>query len=97
MPSKCENIDEVGDDITLLSKGVEPDSSFYIRNEPIMRNKQSLGLTQYPPLDLVIEIDYGSYSIDKLPIYLENSTKNMIQFHSYQNEFSCSPTLKLFT
>jgi Uma2 family endonuclease len=53
-----------------LAKGVEPDSSFYIQNEPIMRNKQSLDLTQDPPPDLVIEVDYTSASIDKLPIYL---------------------------
>lgn len=53
-----------------LAKGVEPDSSFYIQNEPIMRNKQNLDLTQDPPLDLVIEVDYTSAYIDKLPIYL---------------------------
>jgi Uma2 family endonuclease len=53
-----------------LAKGVEPDSSFYIQNEPIMRNKQNLDLTQDPPPDLVIEVDYTSAYIDKLPIYL---------------------------
>ena len=53
-----------------LARGVEPDSSFYIQNEPIMRNKTSLDLTQDPPPDLVIEVDYASSSIDKLPIYL---------------------------
>ena len=53
-----------------LEKGVEPDSSFYIQNEAIMRNKQTLDLTQDPPPDLVIEVDYTSSSIDKLPIYL---------------------------
>jgi Uma2 family endonuclease len=53
-----------------LSKGVEPDSSFYIQNEPIMRNKQNLDLTQDPPPDLIIEVDYTSASLDRLPIYL---------------------------
>lgn len=53
-----------------LARGVEPDSSFYIQNEPIMRNKKTLDLTQDPPPDLVIEVDYASSSIDKLPIYL---------------------------
>jgi Uma2 family endonuclease len=53
-----------------LAKGVEPDSSFYIKNEPFMRNKQHLDLTQDPPPDLVIEVDYTSASIDKLAIYL---------------------------
>ncbi len=53
-----------------LLRGVEPDSSFYIQNEPVMRNKQNLDLTQDPPPDLVIEVDYTSASIDRLPIYL---------------------------
>ncbi|AFY32679.1 Uma2 family endonuclease [Calothrix sp. PCC 7507] len=53
-----------------LLRGVEPDSSFYIQNEPVMRNKQNLDLTQDPPPDLVIEVDYTSASVDRLPIYL---------------------------
>jgi Uma2 family endonuclease len=53
-----------------LAKGVEPDSSFYIQNEAIMRNKQTLDLTQDPPPDLIIEVDYTSASLDRLPIYL---------------------------
>jgi Uma2 family endonuclease len=52
-----------------LLRGVEPDSSFYIQNEPLMRQKQSLDLTQDPPPDLVIEVDYTSASIDRMPIY----------------------------
>jgi Uma2 family endonuclease len=53
-----------------LGRGVEPDSSFYIQNEPVMRNKQNLDLNQDPPPDLVIEVDYTSASLDRLSIYL---------------------------
>ena len=53
-----------------LLRGVEPDSSFYIQNEPVMRQKQNLDLTQDPPPDLVIEVDYTSSSVDRMPIYL---------------------------
>jgi Uma2 family endonuclease len=53
-----------------LLRGVEPDSSFYIQNKPVMRQKQNLDLTQDPPPDLVIEVDYTSSSIDRMPIYL---------------------------
>ncbi|WP_414527724.1 Uma2 family endonuclease [Nodularia chucula] len=35
-----------------------------------MRSKQNLDLSQDPPPDLVIEVDYTSASIDRLPIYL---------------------------
>ena len=53
-----------------LKRGVEPDSSFYIQNEPVMRHKQNLDLSQDPPPDLVIEVDYTSASVDRLAIYL---------------------------
>ncbi|MBE9207946.1 Uma2 family endonuclease [Nostoc sp. LEGE 06077] len=53
-----------------LLRGVEPDSAFYIQNEPLMRQKQNLDLTQDPPPDLVIEVDYTSASVDRLSIYL---------------------------
>ncbi|MBD2345806.1 Uma2 family endonuclease [Anabaena subtropica] len=53
-----------------LLRGVEPDSAFYIQNEPMMRQKQNLDLTQDPPPDLVIEVDYTSASVDRFPIYL---------------------------
>lgn len=53
-----------------LLRGVEPDSSFYIQNEPLMRHKQNLDLSQDPPPDLVVEVDYTSASIDRLSIYL---------------------------
>jgi Uma2 family endonuclease len=52
-----------------LLRGVEPDSSFYIQNEPVMRQKQNLDLTQDPAPDLVIEVDYTSASVDRMPIY----------------------------
>ncbi|MDJ0676822.1 MAG: Uma2 family endonuclease [Calothrix sp. MO_167.B42] len=52
-----------------LVKGVEPDSAFYIQNEPLMRGKTNLDLTQDPPPDLVIEVDYSSACVDRMPIY----------------------------
>lgn len=52
-----------------LQRGVEPDSGFYIANEPVMRAKQTLDLTYDPPPDLVIEVDYTSSSVDRLLIF----------------------------
>ncbi len=49
--------------------GVEPDSCFYFQNEPAIRGKLDLDLTQDPPPDLVIEIDITSKSLDRMPIY----------------------------
>jgi Uma2 family endonuclease len=50
-------------------KGAEPDSCYYLQNEPLVRNKQEIDLDKDPPPDLVLEIDMSSGSLDKLPIY----------------------------
>lgn len=52
-----------------LQQGVEPDSCYYLINEPKVRNRQNIDLTIDPPPDLVLEIDITSGSLNKLPIY----------------------------
>ncbi len=52
-----------------LAKGAEPDSSFYIQNEPLVKGKTQIDLTRDPPPDLVIEIDVSSSSVDREGIY----------------------------
>jgi len=51
-----------------LLRGFEPDSSFYIQNEPAVRGKRRIDLEVDPPPDLVIEIDITHSSLDKLSI-----------------------------
>jgi Uma2 family endonuclease len=50
-------------------KGAEPDSCYYLQNEPLVRSKQEIDLDNDPPPDLVLEIDITSGSLDKRPIY----------------------------
>lgn len=52
-----------------FQQAVEPDSCYYLQNEPKIRNKQQIDLTIDPPSDLVLEIDITSGSLHKLPIY----------------------------
>jgi Uma2 family endonuclease len=52
-----------------LRQAVEPDSCYYLDNEPLVRNKQHIDLSIDPPPDLVLEIDITSGSLNKLPIY----------------------------
>ena len=52
-------------------RGVEPDSGFYIQNEPLVRNNKEIDLATDPPPDLVVEVDFTSSSIDRLPIYAD--------------------------
>lgn len=54
-----------------LKQAIEPDSCYYLENEPSVRNKQNIDLTIDPPPDLVLEIDITSGSLHKLPIYAD--------------------------
>lgn len=53
-----------------MQRGAEPDSCYYIQNEPFVRGKRNIDLNSDPPPDLVIEIDITSSSLDKRPIYV---------------------------
>ncbi|MBW4554438.1 MAG: Uma2 family endonuclease [Trichormus sp. ATA11-4-KO1] len=52
-----------------LEKAGEPDSSYYIQNEFLVRDKENIDLDQDPPPDLVLEVDYSRPKIDKLSLY----------------------------
>ncbi len=52
-----------------LEYGGEPDSSYYIQNESIVRDKQEIDLNTDPPPDLVLEVEYSRSKIDKLLLY----------------------------
>lgn len=46
----------------IMFKGIEPDSCFYIQNEPLVRGKNRLDLTVDPPPDLALEVDITNRS-----------------------------------
>ncbi|NJL64739.1 MAG: Uma2 family endonuclease [Methylacidiphilales bacterium] len=52
-----------------IEKGGEPDSSYYIQNELLVRGKENIDLDRYPPPDLVLEVEYSRPKIDKLSLY----------------------------
>jgi len=52
-----------------LERGGEPDSSYYIQNEFLVRNKENIDLNTDPPPDLVLEVEYSRSKIDKLTLY----------------------------
>lgn len=55
--------------LEILKRGFEPDSCFYVQNEPLVRGKDRFDLTVDPPPDLVIEIDITTSSINKQAIF----------------------------
>lgn len=52
-----------------LERGAEPDSSYYIQNELLVRSKEEIDLKQDPPPDLVLEVEYSKSALNKLQLY----------------------------
>jgi Uma2 family endonuclease len=52
-----------------ITKGIEPDTCYYIQNEPLIRGKPKLDFTTDPAPNLAVEIDLTSSYINKLNIY----------------------------
>lgn len=50
-------------------RGFEPDSCFYVENEPKIRGKDHLDLKIDPPPDIVVEIDITRSTINKRSIF----------------------------
>jgi Uma2 family endonuclease len=70
--------------VTLRQKpkraGAEPDSSFYIQSEPLVRHLTELDLKKDPPPDLVVEVDITSSSDRRFPIYARLGIPELWQF-----------------
>jgi Uma2 family endonuclease len=52
-----------------LSRGFEADASFYIQNEPRVRDRIEVNLSIDPPPDLVLEMEMSRSAIDKLRLF----------------------------
>jgi Uma2 family endonuclease len=52
-----------------LERGFEPDASFYIQNEPRVRDRRQIDLRIDPPPDLVLEMEMSRSALDKLPLF----------------------------
>jgi Uma2 family endonuclease len=52
-----------------LKAGAEPDSCYYIQNEPLVRSLQEINFATDPPPDLVLEVDITNPSDRRFPIY----------------------------
>jgi Uma2 family endonuclease len=52
-----------------LERGIEADESFYVANEPLVRDKPRIDLACDPPPDLAVEVDISRSSRHRMPIY----------------------------
>jgi Uma2 family endonuclease len=53
----------------LARRGLEPDESYYIANEPKVRGKKTYDPDRDPPPDLVVEVDVTSSSVPRMPLF----------------------------
>jgi Uma2 family endonuclease len=67
-----------------LKRGAEPDSSYYIQNESLVRNQENIDLTTDPPPDLVLEVEYSRSAIDKLMLYASMEVPEVWRFNGDQ-------------
>ena len=70
-----------------LKLGAEPDSCYYIQNEPIIRGKEVIIVGQDPAPDLVLEVDITNPSDRRLPIYALLSVPEVWRYDGYSLEF----------
>jgi Uma2 family endonuclease len=56
--------------VEAAGRGGEPDSCFYVANEPAVRGVENIDLQIHPPPDVILEVDITSPSLDKLGLYL---------------------------
>jgi Uma2 family endonuclease len=52
-----------------VERGLEPDECWYIKKEPLMREKFEVDLDVDPPPDLVVEVEISCSVLDRLGIY----------------------------
>lgn len=70
-----------------LVRGSEPDSSFYIQNERLVRGKKKIDLAVDPPPDLVIEVDITSSSLNRESIYASLGIPEIWRYNGQVLEF----------
>ncbi len=73
--------------IPKLKLGAEPDSCYYIQNEPTIRGKEIIIVGQDPAPDLVLEVDITNPSDRRLPIYALLGVPEVWRYDGYSLEF----------
>ncbi len=63
----------------LLRKGAEPDSAYYIQNQPLVKGR-NVNFAQDPPPDLVVEVDITHTDIAKNQFYASLSVPEFWRF-----------------
>src|SRR5262245_1901471 len=63
-----------------LERGIEPDESFYLVSEPLIRDKEDIDLCSDPPPDLGLEIDISRTSRYRMRVYADLRVPEVWQY-----------------
>jgi Uma2 family endonuclease len=92
-----------------MRRGLEPDHSWWIAHEPLVRGKQRIDLRVDPPPDLALEVDITRRSLNRMAIYARlgvpevwrldarGLTFQTLQPNGRYAQQTHSPTFPLFT
>jgi len=50
-------------------RGLQPDQTYYLANEPLVRGKDTYDPKKDPPPDLAIEVDVANTSVPRIPVF----------------------------
>jgi Uma2 family endonuclease len=87
-------------------RGLESDVCFYLQNAQSIAGAKDINLSDHPPPDLAIEVDYTSSSVDKEPIYRaigvpeiwrHDDEEVVIRLRSDRGEYQTSDTSLAFS
>lgn len=71
----------------LLDRGLEPDGTYFIANEPAMRGKFDWNPDVDPPPDLAIEVDLRRLSLRRMRIYAALGVPELWTYHGSAMRF----------
>ena len=86
-------------------RGLEPDNSYWIASEPLIRGKERIDLRVDPPPDLAIEVDVSHSSVNRMGIYATlgvaevwRLAEQVLSFHvlGSEGEYAVSATSRAF-
>jgi Uma2 family endonuclease len=70
-----------------LDRGLEPDECYYVQNESAARQVKEADLSNEPPPDLVVEMDYSYRRLDREGIYAALGVPEVWRFDLVKLEF----------
>lgn len=79
-----------------LDCATEPDACYYFRDEPAIKNRTELDLTQFPCPDLLVEVALTKSNLEKLPIYATLGIPEVWCYLTTAGEDVLKGTLKIY-